>query len=198
MLTLADAVTGTVTANWSKGTGNTQVESGICIPVAAPLAAPKNGHRYDLDNETYISVFDPNQVTIPTNRSTPKAEICHTLPASSTPPVGYNFNDYQSAVRRLTPRECERLQGFPDDYTLINWTSRASAAKITEDMIKYFRRAGYSEESARMAARHPDGPRYKALGNSMAEPVIRWLGERIEMVDAFTHHSRQVVEKPQQ
>ena len=131
------------------------MESGICIPVAAPLAAPKNGHRYDLDNETYV--FDPNQVTSSTNRSAPKAEICHTLPASSTPSVGYNFNDYQSAVRRLTPRECERLQGLPDDYTLIQYRNKPAA----------------------------DGPRYKVIGNSMAEPVIRWIGERIQIVDAL-------------
>lgn len=61
-----------------------------------------------------------------------------------------------SAVRRLTPRECERLQGFPDDYTLIPW------------------RKGMA----------PDGPRYKALGNSMAVPVMRWIGERIQAVEA--------------
>jgi hypothetical protein len=58
------------------------------------------------------------------------------------------------AVRRLTPRECERLQGFPDDYTLID-------------------------------AKTADGPRYKALGNSMAVPVMRWIGERIATVDAL-------------
>ena len=62
------------------------------------------------------------------------------------------------AVRRLTPRECERLQGFPDDYTLIPWRR-----KPAEDC--------------------PDGPRYRALGNSMAVPVMRWIGERIEAVD---------------
>ena len=56
------------------------------------------------------------------------------------------------AVRRLTPRECERLQGFRDDYTLIPWRGKEA----------------------------PDGPRYKALGNSMAVPVMRWIGERIE------------------
>ena len=54
-------------------------------------------------------------------------------------------------VRRLTPRECERLQGFPDDYTAIPYRGKAAA----------------------------DGPRYKALGNSMAVPVMRWIGERI-------------------
>jgi hypothetical protein len=58
-------------------------------------------------------------------------------------------------VRRLTPRECERLQGFPDDYTLIPHRNKPAA----------------------------DGPRYKALGNSMAVPVMRWIGERIQMVE---------------
>jgi len=60
-------------------------------------------------------------------------------------------------VRRLTPRECERLQGFPDDYTAIPWRGKP-------------------------ASECPDGPRYKALGNSMAVPVMRYLGERIKAV----------------
>ena len=63
----------------------------------------------------------------------------------------------QMAVRRLTPRECERLQGFPDDYTLVEYRGKPAA----------------------------DGPRYKALGNSMAIPVMRWIGERIAAVDAI-------------
>lgn len=58
------------------------------------------------------------------------------------------------AVRRLTPIECERLQGFPDDYTKIPWNKKP-------------------------ADQCPDGVRYKALGNSMAVPVMRWIGERI-------------------
>ncbi|MCL5500488.1 Dam family site-specific DNA-(adenine-N6)-methyltransferase [Escherichia coli] len=58
------------------------------------------------------------------------------------------------AVRRLTPVECERLQGFPDNHTLIAWRGKD-------------------------AAECPDGPRYKAIGNSMAVPVMRWIGERI-------------------
>ena len=67
-------------------------------------------------------------------------------------------------VRRLTPRECDRLQGFPDDYTRIPW--RKSAA---EDC--------------------PDGPRYKALGNSWAVPVARWVGRRIALVDELLKSS---------
>ncbi|EBC7336696.1 Dam family site-specific DNA-(adenine-N6)-methyltransferase [Salmonella enterica] len=58
------------------------------------------------------------------------------------------------AVRRLTPVECERLQGFHDNHTLIPWRGKD-------------------------AADCPDGPRYKAIGNSMAVPVMRWIGERI-------------------
>lgn len=59
------------------------------------------------------------------------------------------------AVRRLTPRECERLQGFPDDYTAIPWKRKP-------------------------ADQCPDGPRYKALGNSWAVPCVRWIGARID------------------
>ncbi|QDD91898.1 DNA cytosine methyltransferase [Pseudomonas oryzihabitans] len=60
----------------------------------------------------------------------------------------------ESGVRRLTPRECERLQGFPDDHTLIPWRGRP-------------------------ASECPDGPRYKAIGNSKAVPVVRWIGRRL-------------------
>jgi len=68
-------------------------------------------------------------------------------------------------VRRLTPRECERLQGFPDDYTLIpGYNSK---------------RTGSFGGNKGVA----DGPRYKALGNSFAVPVVRWIGERIAMVN---------------
>jgi DNA (cytosine-5)-methyltransferase 1 len=63
---------------------------------------------------------------------------------------------YGMQVRRLTPVECERLQGFPDGYTNIPWRKKSES---------------------------PDGPRYKALGNSMAVPVMRWIGERINKVD---------------
>jgi DNA (cytosine-5)-methyltransferase 1 len=63
------------------------------------------------------------------------------------------------AVRRLTPVECERLQGFPDNWSRISWKGKP------EDQC-------------------PDGPRYKACGNSMAVPVMRWIGERIAAADA--------------
>jgi DNA (cytosine-5)-methyltransferase 1 len=60
-------------------------------------------------------------------------------------------------VRRLTPVECERLQGFPDNWTRIPYRNKGEADC-------------------------PDGPRYKALGNSMAVPCMAWIGRRIQMV----------------
>lgn len=92
------------------------------------------------------------------------------------------------AVRRLTPRECERLQGFPDDYTLIPnpRSKRIRPEKLDIDYIKYLTRGGrLSFEKCINAA--ADGPRYKACGNSMAVPVMHWLGCRIQMfADAAT------------
>lgn len=127
--------------------------------------------------------FDTTQVTSHENRSQPgPGRPVHTLSGKAHAPAvafaeladpiaanqartytregTHNFrisNVAHSAVgvRRLTPRECERLQGFPDDYTLIPY--RGKPAK--------------------------DGPRYEALGNSMAVPEIRWIGERIAAVD---------------
>lgn len=89
-----------------------------------------------------------------------------------------------ASVRRLLPRECERLQGFPDDYTLIDWSARASAEKVAADVLKYYQRTGYTGEQLIRAALCPDGPRYKALGNSMAVTVVQWLGERMQWVQA--------------
>lgn len=77
----------------------------------------------------------------------------YTLEARTVPQaVQYGWR-----VRRLTPTECERLQGFPDGYTDIPWRGKQIS---------------------------PDGPRYKALGNSMAVNCMRWIGRRIEMVEA--------------
>ncbi|EHQ8143104.1 Dam family site-specific DNA-(adenine-N6)-methyltransferase [Escherichia albertii] len=79
-------------------------------------------------------------------------------------------------MRRLTPVECERLQGFPDGHTLIPTEKRK---KVTSDELAYLRNyyPDLSEEEAEMLA--ADGPRYKVIGNSMAIPVMRWIGERI-------------------
>jgi DNA (cytosine-5)-methyltransferase 1 len=84
------------------------------------------------------------------------AHVSKTIDASGSNPAMHQGGAaivQTMAVRRLTPIECERLQGFPDNYTNIPW---------------------------RKASEAPDGPRYKALGNSWAVPVVRWIGKRIQ------------------
>lgn len=82
------------------------------------------------------------------------------------------------AVRRLTPCECERLQGFPDDYTAIPFGRHTRPEKLERDWAKYIMRGGNLtlEQVCGLAA---DGPRYKTLGNSMAVPCMRWIGSRL-------------------
>ena len=89
--------------------------------------------------------------------TTPKVgeDVQPTLRAREKGGGSMDFVSYGMQVRRLTPTECERLQEFPDGHTRIPWRG-----KPAEDC--------------------PDGPRYKALGNSMAVPVMRWIGARIK------------------
>lgn len=194
-------VSPTVAAKWSKGTGGPagdEVQN--LVPTVEPLP------------------FDTTQITHPANRSQPQpGDPCHPLareghaPAPVVPPLSAdadkgdqdtlvaamavniehalhatgNTNSVRLsdvcealtrsehkghtlvaaaplAVRRLTPRECERLQGFPDDWTLITYRGKPAS----------------------------DGPRYKALGNSMAVNVMRWIGLRIAAVEGGTHEVR--------
>ena len=101
--------------------------------------------------------FDTTQITSPLYRGAPApGKPCHTLAEGAHPPAIFG-----SAVRRLTPRECERLQGFPDDYTLVPYGKKPMA----------------------------DGPRYRMLGNAMAVPVVGWILDRVGMVDAHLRAS---------
>lgn len=86
--------------------------------------------------------------------------VCGAIPASQSGKQVQGVTDGY-AVRRLTPTECERLQGFPDDWTKVPYRGKT-------------------------ADECPDTPRYKAIGNSMAVPVMSWLGRRIEMVEGET------------
>lgn len=139
------------------------------IDVATAVNAHGGPHgRLDFESETFIAHalrgegFDAREDG--TGRGCPIVPVAfsskdHGADASHISPtlraMGQVAVTTKAAVRRLTPRECERLQGFPDDYTLIPYRNKPAA----------------------------DGPRYKALGNSMAVPVMRWIGERIEMVE---------------
>lgn len=194
--------------------GADEVAAGQAVAVGLPgdlgRSLTAHGGRFDSETETLIAhtlrgeghdasedgtgrgsplvpiCFDTTQITSMANRSRPEAgDPCHTLNGSAHPPaIAFNWQSGGSAgrlqpseqtsalsksqtpatfdqgVRRLTPREMERLQGFPDDFTRIPWRG-----KPAEDC--------------------PDGPRAKALGNSMAVPVLRWIGRRIQMVDAL-------------
>jgi DNA (cytosine-5)-methyltransferase 1 len=89
--------------------------------------------------------------------------------SSSASDINHTGGIIQNArVRRLTPVECERLQGFPDNFSNIPYRKK--------------------EES-------PDGPRYKALGNSMAVPVMAWIGKRIQEVSELINEQNNVNKK---
>ena len=94
------------------------------------------------------------------SRITNMGDTCTTVTArwgtggNNTPLVASDKPKIKATIRRLTPIECERLQGFPDDFTKIPWRNKPK------------------EEC-------PDGHRYKVLGNSMAVPVVEWIGKRL-------------------
>ena len=137
--------------------------------VAQPLMAggPVGGNQ----GGDFVVTFDTTQITSHGNYSSPRhGDPCHPLAAGAHPPT-IAFHNRQDPdvsgddkaqpvraamqVRRLTATECEFLQGFPRGYTLIPWRGKP-------------------------ADQCPDGPRYKALGNSMAVPVMRWIGAKIQ------------------
>jgi DNA (cytosine-5)-methyltransferase 1 len=97
---------------------------------------------------TAAIAFDTTQITSKANYSNPQpGDPCHPLAAGAHPPALAT----SMAVRRLTPRECERLQGWPDDHTLVPYHGKPMA----------------------------DGPRYKIIGNGWALPCVQWIGRRI-------------------
>jgi DNA (cytosine-5)-methyltransferase 1 len=102
----------------------------LCTSLLGGIDYENNGH-------TAVEPTGPLLKGSPTGGGRPLPAVC--------------FSPMQ--VRRLTPVECERLQGFPDGYTNIPWRGKPES---------------------------PDGPRYKALGNSWAVPNVRWIGERIQ------------------
>lgn len=134
-----------------QGAGN-QGDLGASLPGVGALGTTKTP-----------AVFDASSITSPTNLST-------VAPGSPAPTMGRR-SDLQTigaGVRRLTPRECERLQGFPDDWTAIPYH------RNLKDLL-------LGDPKTAIA---PDSLRYKAIGNSMAVPVMRWIFERIAKASA--------------
>jgi DNA (cytosine-5)-methyltransferase 1 len=155
----------TVTSKWGTGGGNVPVAlqptiiHGTQDPCVSDIAFAQ-GRNNGGENVLVQSIafgFDAYNHTI-------QGQVNQPLRVSSAPgqvdAVGGIVQGM--AVRRLTPVECERLQGFPDSYTDIKSKNKPT----------------------------PDGPRYKALGNSMAVPVMAWIGQRIEQVEAICQHKK--------
>ena len=125
--------------------GDTEASEEAGERVASPIAAGSasgSGYRNDADTvENLIAGAVGSKWA--KGSGGPAGDECH------------NLVDANGAIRRLTPLECERLQGFPDNHTAVPY--RGKPAK--------------------------DAPRYRAIGNSMAVPVMRWIGQRIAIVD---------------
>jgi DNA (cytosine-5)-methyltransferase 1 len=117
-----------------------------------------NGHGIAHDVSHTLDQAQGQAVAFQSSQSGVREVYAHATLDANNGSRRHNGVMHNMQVRRLTPRECERLQGFPDDYTAIPWRGKP-------------------------AAECPDGPRYKALGNSMAVPVMRWIGQRIHEVN---------------
>lgn len=117
-------------------------------------------------------------------------ELSPTLRAGNSHTANQNSGNWMAIqqemqVRRLTPVECERLQGFPDNYTLIpDWYECPCGCSFMELLGKYGCPNCGGEKPAKLKSTS-DGARYKALGNSMAVPVMRWIGQGIDAVALF-------------
>ena len=118
---------------------------------AFTLRARESGGGYDCDMVCYSVSSDADPQIV--------EECTSTLQAADQKISVIDPDNW--VVRGLTPREAERLQGFPDDWTKVPYRGKP-------------------------AEKCPDTPRYKACGNSMAVPVIQWLGERIDMVNELS------------
>ena len=147
------------------GTQDPDVSGDVTYPCG------RNGGR-----EVCIAFTQNQQGDVLTGNIAPTLGTNSNATGRNTPKVmGYG-------VRRLTPRECERLQGFPDDYTVLK--DYPSWRDVDEgESPEALKAAGYrvrQTKKGKWRVNDPDGPRYRALGNSMPVPVMRWIGERID------------------
>ena len=104
----------------------------------------------EVEGATY---FEPRFTR--TSGGQPQEELAHCLRSDTNAGDGQPCVRIRSTVRRLTPSECERLQGFPDDHTVVQYRNKPAC----------------------------DGPRYKALGNSMAVPCVQFILENLQKID---------------
>ncbi len=133
-----EGIAGTCSSKWAKGTGG-----------------PAGDEHYNL--VVYAlqgNMIGRNEGAGPQGCGYDNSGACFTLTKTDIHAVASN-----EIARRLTPLECERLQGLPDNYTQISYNGKPA----------------------------PDGLRYKAIGNSMASPVMRWLGQRINKIEEMVN-----------
>jgi len=153
----------TVTSRWGTGGGNVP----IALQDISGRDKAQNGRGWNDDGVSYTLDAAATQGVAYSIREDAIAGNFSATPLQVTPALqalrpsvqshhAQTFIAQKMAVRRLTPVECERLQGFPDNYTNIPWRGKPES---------------------------PDSLRYKAMGNSMAVPCMKWIGERIEMVE---------------
>jgi DNA (cytosine-5)-methyltransferase 1 len=153
---VADNLASTMTKNTGSG-GETQNPAYVVQPKVMAFSGQMSEPQVDTEMTQTLGSKNPMAVMHP---------VAPTLTASNDPSRSPQSTEVTNqvaavhaasmAVRRLTPVECERLQGFPDNYTNITWRKQPES---------------------------PDGPRYKALGNSMAVPVMAWIGKRIQQME---------------
>lgn len=133
--------------------------------IATTHALTGEGHDASEDGTglgTPLIAFDTTQITSKLNRNNPQpGDPCHPLAAGAHPPAITG-----SAVRRLTPLECERLQGFPDGWTCLCQPLEAYAP---------------DPDAAALRCTCPDSPRYRALGNAVTVSVVEYLARRLKM-----------------
>jgi DNA (cytosine-5)-methyltransferase 1 len=141
-------------------------ETFLVAPVAKTLtrgaeSAGKGGYagrrQEDDDNLVGYNITPSNSNKDYNAREAEYAQAVTTQSGSAPSARGGDVITKGWAVRRLTPTECERLQGFPDGYTAVTYRKKPAA----------------------------DGPRYKGLGNSIAVNVLRWIGRRIDIVETL-------------
>ena len=153
-------VMGTLTARMFNSLGSRDVEEGAVIP----FSAYNQSVETDDVSQTVAARNDQDTASCVAYGFQSTANACDAAAAGEnvTPTLRCDPMAVATSlsVRRLTPTECERLQGFPDGFTQIPYRNKP-------------------------AEKCPDGPRYKALGNSMAVPVMRWIGERIQQVESL-------------
>ena len=156
---IENPITGTLTTRTQVALGVRDVEEGALISFQSNMSEPETANDLSVTLKVGGKGGNPPAVAFAQNSRDEVREMPYAGALAAR--LGAKQQSYirqGMAVRRLTPVECERLQGFPDDFTRIPYRNKT-------------------------IERCPDSPRYKALGNSMAVPVMAWIGKRIQMVE---------------